>query len=128
MSSGASLSGAARMRANLARKAQTFPGRVMAGLYQETEVEAKEVKRITPVDKGNLRASIHVVGPFREGRRIWCMVVAGGPAASYALYVHEDLEAFHKVGQAKFIESVIMASRPYMGARVAKRIQLNEAG
>lgn len=58
---------------------------------------------------------------------VWTNIVAGGPSAPYAIYVHEDLEAFHKVGQAKYIESVLMESRPFMAARVAKRIDLNKA-
>lgn len=115
------------MRERLKRLAQRFPDEVGRGLYIETEVEATEVKKRTPVDKGPLRASIHQIGPFREGRRIYTMIVVGGTSAPYAIYVHEDLEAFHPVGQAKFLESVILESRPHMGARVAKRIELNRA-
>lgn len=115
------------MRAKLQRLAQKFPDEIKGALYVETEVEVTEVKKRTPVDKGPLRSSIHQEGPFREGRRVYTKIVAGGPAAPYAIYVHEDLEAFHKVGQAKYIESVIMESRAYMGARVAKRIDLSRA-
>lgn len=115
------------MRAKIKRLAEKFPDVVALALRQETEVEATEVKKRTPVETGNLRASIHVVGPTREGRRIYTLIAAGGPAAPYALYVHENLEAFHPVGQAKYIESVIMESRAYLGARVAKRIELNRA-
>jgi hypothetical protein len=41
--------------------------------------------------------------------------------------VHEDLTALHKIGQAKYLESVIMESRPFMAARVARRMDLNKA-
>ena len=44
--------------------------------------------------------------------------------SGYALYVHENLDADHHVGQAKFLESTINESRPYMPGRVAKRISL----
>lgn len=37
----------------------------------------------------------------KHGRRIRLVV---GYHAPYAIYVHEDLEAFHPVGQAKFLE------------------------
>lgn len=125
---GASLKGAAAMKNRLKKFQRRFPDDVVApGLLIETEIESKEVKRRTPVDKGPLRASVHVVGPIRIGRTIRTMIVAGGPAAPYAVFVHEDLEAFHKVGQAKFIESVIRESRPHMAARVARRIELNRA-
>lgn len=115
------------MRAKLARLAQKFPDEVVRGLYVETEVEVKEVKMRTPVDRGTLRGTVHQVGPFREGRMIYTLIAAGGPSAPYAIYVHENLEVIHKVGQAKFIESVIMESRPYLAARIAKRIEMSRA-
>jgi hypothetical protein len=98
----------------------------MLALRQETEVEATEVKRRTPVDKGTLRGTIHVEGPFREGRRIWTTIVAGGPAAPYAFFVHEDPDAHHEVGQWKYLESVILQSAPHMASRVGARVDLNQ--
>lgn len=134
MATGAKLSGRSEMVAKLRKFQKGFPDEVARALYIETEVEAKEVKRRTPVHwypkgvtgpAGALRASVHVEGPVREGTRIFTKIVAGGPAAPYAVYVHEDPDAFHHTGQWKFIESVIMESRPYMGQRVAKRIEIN---
>lgn len=127
MPDGARLNGVEAMRAKLSRLAQRFPDEVMRALYQETEVEVKEVKQRTPVDTGTLRNTVHQVGPSRNGSKIYSLIAAGGPSAPYAIYVHEDLDVFHKVGQAKFIESVIMEARPYLAARVAKRIELNRA-
>lgn len=121
------MTGAKEMRARLARLRSRIPDELSAALYQETEVETTEVKRRTPVDKGPLRASVHAEGPFREGRRIWTLIVAGGPAAPYAIFVHEDPDAIHKVGQWKFIESVIRESTPYLAARIAARIDFNQA-
>jgi len=119
------------MQAKLRRFANKFPDEVGRALYQEAQVELTEVKRRTPVDTGELRASEHVVGPIilakGQGRIIYVLIVAGGVAAPYALYVHEDPDAFHKVGQWKYIESVILESRAYMAARVASRIELNRA-
>ena len=91
-------------------------------------VELTECKKRTPVDTGALRASEHVEGPTREGRKVSVAIVAGGPAAPYALTVHEDLEANHpRGGQAKYIESTLNESAPYIGERVAKRIEINKA-
>lgn len=104
-----------------------IPDQVEAALYQETQVETTEVKKLTPVDKGNLRASVHSEGPFRQGRTIWTLIVAGGPSAPYALFVHEDPDAFHKVGQWKYIETVVFQSAPFMLERIARRIDLNKA-
>ena len=113
---------------NLLSFKRNFGKHLGRALYQETSIELTEVKRRTPVDKGALRASERLEGPLRTGPNesiIYMLILAGGPAAPYAIYVHEDLEAIHPVGQAKFIESVLLESRPYMAARVAKRIDLN---
>ena len=116
--------GVPEMTGKLRRFQAKFPEVVAKALYEETEIETTEAKRRTPVDTGNLRASVHTEGPEIEGESIYTAIVAGGVSAPYALFVHENLEAFHKVGQAKFIESVIMESRPYMLGRIARRIHL----
>lgn len=111
-------------------------GEFGAALRQEAEIEATEAKRICPVwnsDRpvpadvvpGELRATIQADGPFREGKRVWATVTAGGPAVDYALKVHEDTEAFHKVGEAKFISRTLEKSAPNMKERIAKRIDEN---
>ena len=50
----------------------------------------------------------------------------GGPAVDYAGLVHEDLDAIHPVGQAKFLESTLMESRPFLAARIGKRIDMGK--
>jgi hypothetical protein len=115
-------------RQNVRRKIQqlqrSMPDMIKAAMKQEAEIEATESKRRTPVDLGNLRASIHVEGPeIDSGGNVSAAIVAGGPAAPYALFVHEDLEAYHKVGQAKFIESTLKESAPFLPARIAKRLR-----
>ncbi|HUW56556.1 MAG TPA: hypothetical protein VMZ92_07965 [Planctomycetota bacterium] len=110
------------------RKIRAFaPGEIGRALFQETAVESKECQKVTPVKFGVLRGTIHPEGPFVDGKRIHTAVVAGGPAAPYALVVHEDLEAFHTVGEAKYIERPLKASARHIGSRVAKRIDLNKA-
>ena len=129
MASGASFN-ADKVKKNLRRFQEKFPDEVARALYIETELEAKEVRRRTPVKYGDLRGSVRVEGPFREGfigRSIYTKIVVGGAAVPYAIFVHEDLDAQHEVGQAKFLESVLLESRPYMAARVARRIELNRA-
>ena len=120
-----------KVRAKLARAKVAIPNEVARALYMETEIDAKEVTKRTPVDDGPLRASIHVSGPYivyLKGRRvIYTRISAGGASAPYAIYVHEDLDAIHPVGQAKFLESVILESRPNMTARIAARMSLNRA-
>lgn len=103
------------------------PNEFATALYQEAQIELKEIKKRTPVDTGALRASEGITEPQREGRRIWVEVYAGGPAAPYAFHVHYDLEAFHDNGEALFIERTLNESAPHLADRIAKRIELNKA-
>lgn len=126
MSSGARLNGRSDMQSKLQNVSNNYPDRVGRALYAEMGIEEKEVIKRTPKDSGDLRGTIHRIGPRQEGKTISVLIVAGGPDAPYALIVHEDLEAIHKIGQAKYIESVIMESRAFIGARVAGRLNIAE--
>lgn len=118
---------------NLGAKA---PGLIGEALRAEMEVELTEVIERTPLDTGDLRKTERVVGPVTNGNKTSVYITAGGPVpggatrpenrteegVDYALYVHEDLEAMHPIGQAQFITSVLLESKPYMARRVAKRL------
>jgi hypothetical protein len=116
---------------------------VGAALRAEAELEMTEMKRRCPVDTGALRGSGHVEGPdgavsslvsWDTGTQTGAMgghgkasdisvrFVFGGPAAAYALAVHENTEAFHPNGEAKFLERTLMESVPHLAQRVARRI------
>lgn len=119
------LKGADVVSAKLARMASRLPGVVSAAMYAEAEIEMAEAKRRTPWDTGALRSSGHVQPPRRDGSGVSVTLGFGGSAAPYAIFVHENLEAFHPNGQAKFLESTLTESSPYMADRIAKRIDLN---
>lgn len=130
---GGKMHGAGNMVATLRHMADKFPDRVKAALYQEAQIEATEMKRRTPVDvtenaphPGNLRNSIHVEEPERHGRSI-SVTIATGAQAPYDIYVHENPDAIHPVGQWKFMESVLNESRSHMAERLARRVHLNKA-
>lgn len=106
--------------------ADSMPEEVERALYQETQIERGESMKRTPVKSGVLKGSHEVHDPVRSGQNISVEITVGGPAIDYAVPVHEDLEAFHHVGQAKFLESTIMESAPFMAQRVAARINLNK--
>ena len=106
--------------AAVARKSKTVTKRAVREFAEE---EMTEAKRRTPVDTGELRASGHVTMGETENGGVRAELAFGGPAAPYALTVHEDLEAFHKVGQAKFLESVLNESARYFLARVGAKIK-----
>ena len=70
-----------------------------------------------------LRDAERVEGPAFRGKTVSVQIAAGGADVPYAIYVHEDLEAHHSVGQAKFIESVLNESAPHMAERLAARLK-----
>jgi hypothetical protein len=110
------------------KKLKAFaPDQFAKALYQEAQIELREIKQVTPYDTGALRASESLTQPKREGRRIWVEISAGGPTVPYAFIVHEDTEAFHKHGQAKYLEQPLRDSAPSLPGRIAARIRLNEA-
>lgn len=126
------MTGVREMTKLLKQIADKFPDHVAAALYQEAQIEATEMKRRTPVDTtegaphpGNLRNSIHVEEPERRGRTI-SVTIATGAQAPYAIFVHENPDAIHPIGQWKFMESVLDESRAWMAARIAKRVHLDK--
>lgn len=124
MATGFELKGVEGVRRKLERLAQQMPNEVARAMFEEMQIEATESRKRTPVDTGALRASHHVLKPDISNRDIKVSIEVGGPSAPYAIIVHEDLQAFHKVGQAKFLESTILESAPFMAKRIANRIEL----
>lgn len=127
------MKGVSEMVGTLKKIAEKFPDRVAAALYLEGQIEMTEAKRRTPVDvtphaphPGQLRASGTVHEPERHGKNISVTLSFGGAAKDYAVYVHENPDAIHPVGQWKYLESVLNESRSSMAARLAKRIDLNK--
>lgn len=114
-------SGVDKVLDNLRKQQREMPQRVERALYTEAQIDMTESKRRVPVDTGVLRATGAVQKPERSGRRISVRLTYG---TEYAVFVHEDLDAFHKIGQAKFLESVLNESRPHMAARLARRINI----
>jgi len=111
-------------------------GLIMVGLL----IKASSMRR-TPIDLGNLRASHYVVwdkgedsdpmfvstdSPMQDRELVkdhQLMIQSGrgtvgkkgvqvGVSANYAIYVHEDLEANHTVGEAKFFSKAIAEITP----------------
>lgn len=54
-----------------------------------------------------------------------------GYTQTYAIYVHENLEAHHPVGQAKYLEQPLRQMSPVIGstveALVRRKVKLNKA-
>ena len=126
------LKGRTEMKRKLERVAREHPERLARAEYAEMQIEATEMKRRTPVDTtpdaphpGLLRNGIHVEQPQIEGNRV-STIVATSPQTPYDIYVHENPDAIHPIGQWKFMESVLNESAPHMGRRLATRMRLDE--
>lgn len=119
------IKGSVAMTRKLQQIAKMFPQRVGAALYQEGQIEMTESKRRVPVETGTLRASGQVSEPEHVGRNITVTLSYGGAAKDYAIIQHENPDFIHKVGQWKYLESVLNESRSHMAARLARRIDLN---
>jgi hypothetical protein len=119
-------SGRKEMAKRINTTSTAFKSQSKRAISAELSIELREVDARTPVDKGNLKESNRIDGPTFEGNTLRAYIRSGDENAPYALYVHEDLEAFHRVGQAKYLESVLMESAPYLMARFAKRLRLGE--
>lgn len=120
------LHGVDEMKAKLRKIAANLPFKVGAALYREAEIEMTESKKRVPVDTGTLRASGMVSFPVKENDQITVTLSYGGAAKDYAIPVHENPDAFHPVGQWKYLESVLNESRPFMLERLAKRLDLGK--
>jgi hypothetical protein len=113
-----------------------------AEMYLEGEGIMAQSKELVPVDTGALRASGYVELPVIDGLGASVELGYGGPASRpnpktgeetdvYAIIVHEDLEAHHKVGIAKYLEIPFLQAQRGMASRiragVMTRIRTNDA-
>lgn len=123
MPSGAFIKGLVEMDRKIKDLARKFPEQFAEAQFEETMIEAEECVKRCPVKTGTLAGTIHATRPAIKGNSIRTTITAGGPRAPYAVYVHENLEARHPVGQAKFIESTLYESAPYMLRRINARLK-----
>ncbi len=115
---------AAQVARNLERVLVHLSNQAGAALMQVAEEEMGESKQRTPVDTGALRDSGFVEPPVFDPTGVSVRLGFGGPAIDYAVAVHENLESHHDVGQAKFLESVLLESAPFLAQRIAARMNL----
>lgn len=78
---------------------------------------------LTPIDTGALRGSGGVSAPMNMPEGIGVDIFFGGPAAPYALYVHEIMYYKHNAPtQAKYLEQPFMERLPDIQKNMARRI------
>ena len=99
-------------------------GAVMGqALYEEANVIFANSQVLVPVDTGVLRGSGGVSAPQMGTRGYFVDIFYGGPAAPYALYVHEIIGNYHNPPtQAKYLERPLMDRIPAIQQNLSKRI------
>lgn len=86
-------------------------------VYLESCAIMRLAKENTPVDTADLKGSGFVTRPDSDGV---CEIGFGGPAAEYAVKVHEDMMAKHAVGGAKFLERAMQERAPNAAANMTE--------
>ena len=96
------LEGLDKVLKNIQKEIDHIEGASLDGL----KAAALKVQRLsdkrTPVDTGNLKSSGETITLTSSPP-----VVAVSYSANYAVFVHENLEARHTNGRAKFLESAV---------------------
>ena len=115
--------GATKAMRQIQAVAASGPDALVGKLYEEAEIIMTLAKTdYVPVDTGALRASGFVDPPVISGTRAEVSFGFGGPAAPYAVVVHEDLTKRHPVGQAKYLEIPFKARLAGMAAVLRQRV------
>lgn len=95
-----------------------------SAIYAEANRIFNASQVLTPVDTGALRGSGHVTPPAITGTSVETTIGYGGPAAPYAIYVHEITTSFHNPPtQAKFLEQPFLAAAAGLSERLGATVQ-----
>ena len=86
----------------------------------------RRAKERVPVDTGALRDS-GAVTLSQDGRRTVATISFGNDQVGYATIVHEDLEAQHDQGTAKFLEHALNEAAPDLARKIAACIDLKKS-
>lgn len=123
-----------KVQVNLNKLGKKTIFQAAVALNAEHELIMTQAKELTPVETGALRSSGHVVSPVIKDDQVISQGGFGsatgvknsktGKTVSYALYVHERADAFHKAPTSwKFYERPLMDAVPTLDQRLAKRIR-----
>ena len=80
-------------------------------IFNESQIQV-------PVEFGTLRSSGQMDPAEVSGSQVSVTFGYGGAASEYAVIVHEDLEAYHDDGKAKYLEDPLMAATAGMSERI----------
>lgn len=112
-------------RAIIASGAQGAKAAAKALRNEAQEVLAR-ARDLVPVDTGALKASGRVrpeTGVYDNNRTMEVLVTFGATAVGYAVFVHENLGAYHVVGQAKYLEIPLIQQSYGLADRIADKVE-----
>lgn len=84
------------------------------GLYRAGLMLQRASQKLVPIDTSNLKNS---ASTRMEGQGLSSSVIIGY-GTEYAIFVHENLEAQHKVGQAKYLEQPLREMKSELQAEI----------
>lgn len=117
------LEGDVELQAVLRLAQQNAPKAVAIAIYEEANVIFAKSQILVPVDTGVLRGSGGVSAIQGSGQGMYVDIFYGGPAAPYALYVHEIIGNYHNPPtQAKYLEQPFMESLAQIQNNISRRI------
>jgi hypothetical protein len=117
------LEGADKLASMLSSVGPEAPKVVSTVLLEEANVIFNRSQVLVPVDTGALRGSGGVSAPIPVPGGVGVDIFYGGPAASYALFVHEIQHFYHNPPtQAKYHEQPFMERLPDIQKNMAARI------
>ena len=122
------------MAQKLERLENAVPKFLTDAVREEWKVELAEMKRIVPLDTGDLRRSgkLTVRGSSAisaGGSAAQAEITFGGAGVgpngadiNYAIVQHEDMTLLHRNGrEAKYVETPLKAAVPHMKSRISAR-------
>jgi len=99
------------------------PQAIAQAIYEEANVIFAKSQVLVPVDTGVLRGSGGVSAPQMGSQGYFVDIFYGGPAASYALLVHEIIGNYHNPPtQAKYLEQPVMEAMSTIQQNIKGRI------
>ena len=117
------LEGDIELQAVLRSAQLNAPKAVAQAIYEEAQVIFAKSQVLVPVDTSALRGSGDVSAIQGSGQGVYVDIFYGGPAAPYALYVHEIIGNYHKAPtQAKYLEQPFMESLAQIQNNISRRI------
>lgn len=103
----------------LETRAKRLNKKVEKAITDEGNTVLLEAMDQCPVETGTLRRSGTVENPKVKSGDVSVEI---GFNTDYALYVHENVNARHEQGKAKFLEDPVNAAAPGLPGRVAARL------